>query len=251
MTCTEARPLLAAFGDDELSATDAIAVAAHLTGCAVCSALVADHAALRAAVREAFPRLRAPDTLRARVRSDLANSRVGAAQHRVTRAGVRVAVALVLMLGGSAGTLVVERVMSHRSMAADAMVARQVDALMARRSIEVVSTEHHTVKPWFAGRLEFSPPVPALDSAGATLEGARVDTVGGVRAAVLQYRERLHVIGVFVTYVPGARDRAPGIADARGYHVVQWARGQMNYAAVSDLDATELLQFVEAFRRAQ
>lgn len=255
MTCDEVRPLLGAWADDELDATTAVAVADHIAQCERCAALAESDRAAREAVRAAMPRFDAPDLLVARVRAAIAAGHEaddGAVPRpsRISRIGRRVAAALVLVAVGSAGTLLVQRAGEPRDVDAGALVARQVDALIAHRSIAVASSEHHTVKPWFAGRVPFSPPVPTLDSSGVTLAGARVDTVAGQPAAVLEYHKRLHVIAVFVRYAPAGGAFAP-YADARGYHVVIWHDGDLDFAAVSDINDAELREFAEAFRRAR
>ena len=121
------------------------------------------------------------------------------------------------------------------------------DACSEQHPIEVASSERHTVKPWFAGRVDFSPPVPALDSLGILLIGGRVDTVETAPAAVLAYRKRLHLVGVFVR-PDGSGSVEPLMGESRGYNVVRWQERGFRFAAVSDLNAAELRAFAEAFR---
>lgn len=140
---------------------------------------------------------------------------------------------------------------------ADAVAARHAQALLADRPVAVASSDHHVVKPWFAGRLDFSPPVVDLSAHGAPLVGARIEAVDGRTMAVLVYRVGPHWVDVFVAPDGAARAAAAGAAGsatawstARGWHVARWSQGAMQAFAVSDLNATELRDFVDRLRRA-
>lgn len=253
MTCAEARPVLGAFVDLELSATEAAAAAAHVAQCTACAAEVAALTAIGAAVRRALPALQAPDVLRGRIQQALAAEPAASPDSQTPRSWkarwwTRAAAAVLLIAVGSVGTLLVT---PRRTGMADsesaALVDRHVRALMAQHPIEVTSSERHTVKPWFAGRVDFSPPVPALDSLGILLIGGRVDTVETAPAAVLAYRKRLHLVGVFVR-PDGSGSVEPLMGESRGYNVVRWQERGFRFAAVSDLNAAELRAFAEAFR---
>jgi anti-sigma factor RsiW len=113
--------------------------------------------------------------------------------------------------------------------------------------IQVASSDQHTVKPWFQGRLEFSPPVPDLASAGFELVGGRVDRIGDRTAAALVYRRRLHVIHVFVWPANGGA-RKSDARTVRGFHERHWTSGDLSMWAVSDVSDDDLTAFVSAFR---
>jgi anti-sigma factor RsiW len=266
MNCDELRPAgerLGAYIDDELPARDAQAVADHLAQCADCAAEYEALLSLGQRMRELLPPLTAPDTLRARVRHDLratppflrddpAGSR--AALIPLARAtGMarwrRAAAAMALIAVGGVGTLAGVRLLAPRPTTTDELVAGHVRSLLAAHLTDVASTDQHTVKPWYTGKLDFSPSVPRLDSAGFTLIGGRLDYVGRRAVAALVYRRRQHVINVFVQ--PAPPDAAPMADNVRGFHLVRWAKGGLEYIAVSDLNAAELAQFASLFAAAE
>ena len=129
---------------------------------------------------------------------------------------------------------------------AEAVVARHVEALAGPTLIQVASSDQHTVKPWFQGKLDFSPPVPDLTSAGFALVGGRIDRIGGRSAAVLVYARRLHIIHVFVW--PARDDVRPTDARTiRGFHERHWITGDLSVWAVSDVNDDDLNTFAAAF----
>ena len=248
MTCDEARLLLHAYLDAELDAAQSVALLAHLKACAACAARYADHARLREALAQPGLYRRAPDALRARWRP---TTQVAVPIARPRRGPLALALA-----AGFAGALLLTSpawLGSLRSpgTADDTQVAQAVSghlrALQPQHLMDVVSTDRHTVKPWFEGRLDFSPEVKDLAAQGFPLAGGRLDVVGGRTVAALVYRRHLHVINVFQW--PGdAGDADPQTYRQHGYTAIEWRDGGMSYVAVSDLDEAALRQFVRQFR---
>jgi len=129
------------------------------------------------------------------------------------------------------------------------VVDRHISALASEHVFEVRSSNQHTVKPWFQGKLDFSPPVADLSSAGFPLIGGRLDTIDGRRVAVLVYQRREHVIDVFVSPARGGvatNDRRT----IRGFQERHWIHADLSLWAVSDLNDRELAEFVQAFESA-
>jgi anti-sigma factor RsiW len=123
----------------------------------------------------------------------------------------------------------------------DQAVSSHVRAMMTGHTTDVLSTDRHTVKPWFNGRIDFSPPVADLAQQGFPLVGGRVDYLGGRTVAALVYQRRKHVIDLFIW--PVKTDDASGNASSKGYNVIRWSNGGLFFVAVSDLNKTELEQF--------
>ena len=118
---------------------------------------------------------------------------------------------------------------------------------MAEHLFDVQSTDQHTVKPWFLGRIDFSPPVTDLASIGFPLIGGRLDYVSGRPAAALVYQRARHTINVFVMPDEGGQQGSETRA-VRGFHVVHWLKAGMSFWAVSDLNQTELTEFAHALQ---
>ncbi|WP_087687785.1 MULTISPECIES: anti-sigma factor family protein [unclassified Pandoraea] len=130
------------------------------------------------------------------------------------------------------------------------IVASHVRALLSQHPIDVISTDQHTVKPWFNGRLDYAPPVVDLAEKGFPLAGGRLDYVGGRTVAVLVYHTDKHPIDL---YVFPARDKtatAPSLTGADGYTIARWRRDGMTYWAITDAEASHLRVFVEALQAA-
>ena len=120
-------------------------------------------------------------------------------------------------------------------------------SLMSDHMIDVVSSDRHTVKPWFAGHTDVSPPAADFDKEGYKLIGGRADYVDGHRAAVVVYRHGLHVINVFAW--AASSEKLPGEVTQKGYHIVCWNSADLDYCAVSDTGMDELLDLVRLIKQ--
>ena len=129
---------------------------------------------------------------------------------------------------------------------ADRLTDAHVSAMIQGRQIQVVSSDHHTVKPWFAGKLALSPPVADFAAEGYRLTGGRLDRVAGSDAAVVVYQHGKHEIDLFVWSDRGGT--LPVAAVSHGYHVMAWKRRDLDFAAVSDTAQPELARFIELVR---
>jgi anti-sigma factor RsiW len=240
MICIDFERDLDPYVDRELDPASAAAVRDHLATCVRCQKRVAERQALGRIVRAA-PYHQAPERLRARVATQVGRSASG--RRLVTWAAAAV---LVLSLGAGV-SLLRPAGPGGRTMAED-VVSSHVRSLMADHLFDVRSTDQHTVKPWFLGRLDFAPPVADLASLGFPLVGGRLDYLSGRSVAALVYRRDQHVINVFVSPA-GAGVSGPAVQSLRGFHVHRWTRDGMSFWAVSDLNDRELTEFVRALQQ--
>jgi anti-sigma factor RsiW len=162
-----------------------------------------------------------------------------------------IAASLLFVVSAGYGVVTTTRAVSSRELLAHEVLASHVRSLMPSHLTDVASTDQHTVKPWFNGKLDFSPPVVDLTSAGFPLVGGRLDYMSGRVVAALVFKRREHVINVFIwpEAAPGGRPGSgPEEALREGYHVLHWTEGGMNVWVVSDVSLPELQTFGEAFR---
>jgi anti-sigma factor RsiW len=258
MNCEDSRIYLPAYLDDELGVAESLRVQSHLAECRDCRKAHQQQLALRSVLCD-------PD-LSAHPSEDFA-TRIAAAVRRAAkeesweqrpswfdlrRLGflrwVPAAAALV-MLTTTGTLLVMSRVRSsHDQLIAGAVLAGHIRSLQANHLVDVPSEDRHTVKPWFQGRLDFSPPVPDLSELGWTLIGGRLDYLDGRPVAVLIYKRRMHNINVFLWPNHGAADDVIRQEDAQGYQILHWNGAETTYWVVSDLNGAELLELGRALR---
>ena len=247
MECHEAEALLGAYLDGELEPAVSTSVRAHAETCVTCRQRLADMQSIGRMVRQA-PYYQAPDRLRARV----AQARTQSTTTSHLRAWAAAAVIVVSMTGSLlfVGSWMRRTQPSEPGDAvAQEVVGSHVRALMGDHLFDVRSTDQHTVKPWFLGKLDFSPPVTDLASAGFPLTGGRLDYVAGHPVAALVYTRGQHTINVFVWPEGSDAIRSLEARAIRGFHVRHWARGGMAYWAVSDVNDADLDQFVRALQQ--
>lgn len=250
MDCEEVRLSLLDHQRGRLSPEADAGILAHLEGCAACREADAVERALTDVLEQRLPQRPASLALKRR----LAAQWPAAGEGRSRGAGWRrrwwlpaVGLALVLLVGAWA----LHEQTSRRAAPVSAMVSEAVNdhlrGLDGRRPVEVVSSEMHQVKPWFAGRLDFAPVVAFAGDDQFPLRGAAVEYFLDRKAAVFLYNRRLHTISLLVfraDNLPWPTSAPSGLytSTARGFNVTLWRQGELGYAIVSDLDASELRQ---------
>jgi anti-sigma factor RsiW len=239
------RLLVHAYLDGELDPASAIAIEQRIAADPDLAAEQARVEALRRTLRERLPREAAPPGLQSRVRRAVG---LGAARGRPTWQLLAASILIAVFASSTTTWLALQP--SSGDQLGDAVVAGHLRGLMAPQSIDVVSSDRHTVKPWFQGKIPQAPRVIDLASDGFPLVGGRIDVVGRQGVPTLVYRRRQHVISL-TALTDGARDAAPqSQAAAQGYNLVRWNAGGVAYWAVSDLNGPELETFARLFRDA-
>lgn len=248
--CPDKLLLLHGLIDGELDAANALALETHLKGCAGCARELERLQALRQRLADAQVGYPAPEGLRAKITAALEAERRGEPRRPTVWSVRRLA---PVVLGAGMAALAASLAMVVLLPAAPSLTLERelvddhVRSLLAQHLTDVASTDQHTVKPWFAGRVDYSPPVVDLKAQGFPLTGGRLDYVDGKVTAALVYRRRLHVINLFVRPASG---RDGGVETSRdGYNLVRWRKNGLEFWAVSDLNRTELEQFRDLFEQ--
>jgi anti-sigma factor RsiW len=256
MTCEEATLLLHALADGELDAPHAREIEAHVAGCARCAALLRDTRAMSRALAAAPLRHEAPASLRARIEAALPQPQPQPQRWRrptpaPTRRSLLQGFAMGSVLSGAlaAGLVAVVMRRDEDDRLLGDVVSAHLRSLQGDRLIDVQSTDQHTVKPWFNGRLDLAPPVVDLTAQGFTLVGGRLDYLDGKPVASIVYKRRLHIINLFVTPAMGQEAR-PTIEQVQGFNVWRWRNADLGFWAVSDINAEELQEFGQKFAAA-
>lgn len=244
MNCPETQRLLHAYLDAELDMADTLEIERHLETCTACLETYNDYQAIRTAIKANSLYFQAPETLQKRVRSSIRKANQTTFISRVTSwPGISIAAALII--GVSLALLLAHSIFTppEDTYLQQAILDSHVRSLMANHLVDVPSSNQHTVKPWFNGKLDFSPPVVDLTSQGFTLVGGRLDYLDNKEVAVIVYKRREHVINLFIW---PTTQSASGEMDAtlQGYHMIRWTKAGMTYWAVSDLNQDELRTFI-------
>jgi anti-sigma factor (TIGR02949 family) len=252
MGCDQLATLVSPYLDGELGASDRAALEAHLAGCAGCTEAVARERGVIRAVREGATRHAAPPALRARVSAAIAAESLGrSGQTGGTRQWMRLAAsALVAAVIASTTTWQIAT-QERRDLVGEEILDSHVRSLMASHLTDVASSDQHSVKPWFNGRLDLSPPVTDFTEQGFPLVGGRLDYIDRRPVAALVYRHRQHIINLFVMPDAGVTAEPAAASSRQGYNVLRWRDGGMALWAVSDLNPAELRQFEELVRNAK
>jgi len=251
MSCGDpAARLLEAYLDGELDLVRSLEVERHLLACEDCSAVLRGQRALRSALAQPSLYYERPKGLENRVRTELGkaskDSKSGA------RGGWRwraVAASLPVIATLAWALVVIPRAPSDEDLASQEVVSAHVRSLMAEHLTDVASSDRHTVKPWFNGKLDFSPDVKDLAGDGYPLVGGRLDYIGRRGVAALVYQRGSHPINVFVWPEPDAGGGGDGEWSVRGYNVIRWRRSGMRYWAVSDLNLADLRELAHDLQR--
>lgn len=256
MNCMQVQRLVHGYVDGELDLAHHLEVEQHADGCAHCKAVLDGLLSLRTALKSADLAYRAPASLRERLRAaPLVERRPSPRRRRYSWAMVSTAAAVLLtvLASGTVGWLLSRANLPTQPATqrlAQAVLDAHLRSLQGEHLFDVPSSNMHTVKPWFTGRVPFSPPVVDLADKGFTLAGGRLDYLDDRPVAALVYRRHKHVINLFLWPSAGS-ERGQHTVTERGYHMLHWNSGGMTAWAISDLNEAELEEFAQLFQAAQ
>jgi anti-sigma factor (TIGR02949 family) len=248
MRCDEVRPWLDAYIDGELAEAERVQLRDHLTDCPDCGPEATALQRLRGGIRRSAPIYRAPEALRSQIRFALHQEPAASRAMRTAPGWLAYAASLLLAVAlGSGGTLLITG-QRQQDAVANELIDSHLRSLLGSHLTDVASSDQHTVKPWFAGRTDLSPPAVDLAREGFPLIGGRLDLIAGKPVPALVYQRREHVINVFV--LPASRGDLSVNLTRRGYSLRHWDEGDLGFWAVSDAAGSELAEFERVFRGA-
>jgi anti-sigma factor RsiW len=234
MNCENERGLLHAYVDGELDLVRSLEIEKHLQGCETCTQVVQNQKAVASAMRSSSFYFRPPRELKPRIGAALRRS-----ERKVPWSMLALAAALLI-----AGVFVDRLVQFGSRNGSQNLVAQEVldshlRSLMPGHLSDVQSSDRHTVKPWFNGKLDFSPPVADFAAQGFPLIGGRLDSVEGRTVAVLVYQRRQHLINVYV-WPSNSSDSPTNLTTRQGYNMIHWTRAGTTWWLASDVNAPDL-----------
>ena len=241
MDCTLDHHLLEGYLDGELGFERTLEVEAHLASCAGCAHEVQSWKSIRGALQAPEMYYRATPALEKKIRA-LAPPRPGNIGFSFSR---------WLWAGGGAAFATAALLLAFFAMRpaapslAQELVGNHVHSLMTNHLMDVISTDQHTVKPWFDGKIDFAPPVRDLAQQGYPLAGGRLDYLGGRTVAALVYHRALHPINLYIWPAGDGGAKSFRTETVRGYNVISWKKDGFEFRAVSDLNGDELRDFAK------
>ncbi len=253
MSCKEIKEVIHGYLDGELDLVRSMAIEQHLKECPACVRAYQEQQSLRTAIAGGSLYFDAPRDLERRVRSAVrqASKAEGRAEGRhwlwnwswpivvvpLAAAALVMLIALPLVIRHSAEDRLAEEI-----------VSAHVRSFMAEHKTDVASSDQHTVKPWFDGKLDFAPPVNDLADRGFPLVGGRLDYVQGRPVAALVYQRNKHFINLFIWPASSNSTIAETLAARQGYNLMHWNASGMTFWAVSDLNRADLRDFARLIR---
>jgi anti-sigma factor RsiW len=249
MNCS--RDLIEAYMDEELDPGLTISVEEHLSGCQSCSEIHSRFRQQRADIRSAAPYYTAPAQLERSIRDSL---RQAAAKETKATANnqpwrwLAIAASVLLTVSVSWNMRPSSKGIAENDVMAQNILADHVRSLIGTHLMDVPSTDQHTVKPWFNGKLDFSPEVKDFAAQGFPLIGGRLDYLADRTVAALVYGRRRHIINVF-TWPTGPAPTSQSQFSRNGYNAIHWSHGSMTFWAVSDIALPELAQFKDLYEK--
>jgi anti-sigma factor RsiW len=254
MNCQECNDYIDAYIDNELDVAATILVKQHLRDCSKCQELLQGRKAVRALLNNPQVSFEVPDSLLGKIQSVLPIAKSNVKQRSASRFVIpfpwfSVPLALAATIAVMFGLVFLNQEgnfdRSRGNALAQEVISSHVRSLLATHLLDVQSTDQHTVKPWFDGKLKFAPPVRDFAEHGFRLTGGRLDYFDGREVAALVYQRKLHVINLFVWPSGSGRNTGTESFSKDGYNVSHWDRNGFAFWAVSDVNADDLKTFAD------
>lgn len=255
MSCQRAQELIHGYVDGELDLVRTLEVEEHIQACQTCETAYLSHTALRSSLKADSLYYGAPESLKKRVRSSLrkeAKVELSQPTFRWRWIAMAASLAFVLLMG-----IVVWRLPRSVGPSADDLLAQEVvsdhvrSLQMPGHLTDVLSSDQHTVKPWFDGKVDFAPPVKDFASQDFRLYGGRLEYLNNRTVVTLIYQRRLHYINLYIWQAEKASTAAEVSTRRQGYNLIHWTNSGMNYWAISDLNEVELHDFARLVQQGQ
>lgn len=248
MNCHDVQNLIDGYIDGELDLVRNLEVEQHLQDCSACAQLYKNRQKLQAIIRTDALYHKAPPHLQKRIQTSLRRENPPRPIMRITPFSL-LSVAAVLFVVIASAWILINTLLAPavNESLAQAVLSSHIRSLMVNHLVDVESTDQHTVKPWFDGKLDYSPPVVDLAQQGFPLVGGRLDYLDDRPVAALVYKRRSHYINLFIwpsTSAFVAEGKVTAVT-RQGYHLITWTKAGMTYWAVSDLEESELQEFVQ------
>ena len=242
MSCNRANAVLHGYFDNELDALDASEFERHIEQCSDCVNELDAMGSLRSSMRRTQLYEKAPGPLRKKVLASLGSARsVTVFPTRSVWSWLAAAAAILVTVYLGVQLVTSQRPGDVGTELAAEIVDAHLRSLQPGHLVDVVSTDQHTVKPWFDGKLDFSPPVQDFADQGFSLQGGRIDVVHGRTVAALVYARRKHFVNVFI-WPTNEKDSAPSSGSRQGYQWTEWRKAGMEFWAVTDAAPSALEQ---------
>jgi anti-sigma factor RsiW len=240
MSCNETKNLLNAYVDGELDSAGSLSVESHVQRCASCMADVDRLRALSSSIQGGGLRFKAPQNLKRNVKAAIraANPETKSSFFNWRWASALASAVVVVILGWAVTTQWTRS--SEEALLVNDIISSHVRSMMANHITDVASSDSHTVKPWFGGKLDYSPPAKDLTEQGFRLIGGRLDYLDNRPVAAVVYQRSQHFINLFVWPSNNPAIRQEDQLARQGYNLLHWTKDGMTYWLVSELNLTEL-----------
>jgi anti-sigma factor RsiW len=243
MDCLTCEAMVDAYVDGELSARESAELEQALDLCPGCRRRL-EAAREMSSLLRALPEEPAPDLLRARIERDL-RAIAGRPRERLRWAAMAASLVLAIGIGWLGGSLT-----GHENRQTAELISGYLRVAMSEHGVDVASSDRHTVKPWFAGRIDYAPPVHDLTAEGFPLLGGRIDVVDGRKVAVLVYRRNQHRVALTLWPSSSTANAGPSVSERDGFALADWRHAGFELRAVADLSPADMKSFASAVNRA-